>query len=141
MATLIAGTVLCIVLIRGIIYITKAIKTNGTTSAIQEGIDKKLWAVYLACFFSGVLFANAVPHFVHGISGEYFPAPFGQYLGKGFLEYLSNVIWGFVNIVFGYNLFVVGKVSSPSKWGKVSFFAGLLCMSIFLSFVFSHFNQ
>ena len=139
MATLIAGTVLCIVVIRGIIYISKAIKANGTDP--NEGMDKKLWAIYLACFFSGILFVNAIPHFIHGISGEYFPAPFGQYLGKGFLEYLSNVVWGFVNIVFGYNLFVLGKVSSSSRWGKVSFFAGILCMSIFLSFVFSHFNQ
>jgi hypothetical protein len=141
MATLIAGTVLCIVLIRGIIYIVKAIRTNETNHGIHEDIDKKLWAIYLACFFSGVLFANAVPHFIHGVSGEFFPAPFAHYLGNGFLEYLSNIIWGFINIVCGYNLFVVGKVSSTDKWGKFSFFTGLLSMSIFLSFVFSHFQQ
>lgn len=95
------------------------------------------WTKYLMCFFSGVLFTNALPHFVHGISGEYFPAPFSFLLGDGFLDHLSNVIWGFINIVLGYNLFIVGKVSSTIR-RKIMFFGGVLIMAIFLCVIFSH---
>ncbi len=42
------------------------------------------WRSYLACLVSGVLFANFVPHFIHSVSGEAFPAPFGNLLGPGF---------------------------------------------------------
>jgi len=132
-----ATIVFCIFLIRVTIFIVQKLKKDG----INLEIDKKLWGKYLSCFISGVLFANAIPHFVHGISGEHFPAPLGQFLGSGFPEYLSNVIWGFINIVFGYNQFVIGGVSNPDKWRKIFFFAGFLAMSIFLAFVFSHFNQ
>ncbi len=137
MATYLAAIVFVIVLIRGGIELFHKLKTHGS----DQDADRNTWIKYLACAFSGVLFANAVPHFVHGISGEYFPAPFGKYLGRGFAEYLSNVVWGFVNIVLGYRLFVFGGVGSPSKWGKVCFFAGILAMSLFLCFVFSHFKQ
>jgi hypothetical protein len=138
MATYLVAIVLCVLLVRGIIYIIPKLKD---AKGIGLSFDKINRSKYLASFVSGVLFANAVPHFVHGISGEYFPAPFGQFLGKGLPGYLSNVIWGFINIVLGYNLFVIGKVSSPGKLTKIFFFAGILAMSIFLSVVFSHFNQ
>ncbi len=41
------------------------------------------WYHYLACFFAGAFLANAVPHFVQGISGERFPSPFATPPGKG----------------------------------------------------------
>lgn len=91
-----------------------------------------------AAVISGILFANAIPHFVHGISAEQFPAPFGYLLGTGYLEYLSNVLWGFLNIVLGYSWFIKGKVSGSDIQRKVAFFSGILAMAIFLSFVFSH---
>ena len=138
MATYLVTLVILILLARGFIYL---IQISKGQNAIKIGFDKSKWKIYVACFFSGILLTNAVPHFVHGISGEYFPAPFGQYLGKGLPDYLSNVIWGFINIVLGYNLFVLGQVPSPSKSGKIFFFAGILAMGVFLSIVFSHFNQ
>jgi hypothetical protein len=92
MATNLAVIVFCIFLIRGIIFIVQKLKSGETVA----DVDQKTWLLYLFCFVSGVLFANAVPHFVHGISGEDFPAPLGQYLGQGFLHNLANVIWGWV---------------------------------------------
>jgi hypothetical protein len=86
MATNLALIAFCIFLIRGIIFIVQKLKTDG----IRQGVNRKTWVMYLFSFVSGVLFANAVPHFVHGISGEAFPAPFGQYSGKGFPQYLSK---------------------------------------------------
>jgi len=99
----------------------------------QNGI----WANYMACIFSGVLFANAIPHLVHGISGEVFPAPFGYLLGNGVWHNLSNVIWGFINIALGYNLLLAGKVFTGEKWRRTLFFAGFLAMAIFLCVIFS----
>jgi hypothetical protein len=95
------------------------------------------WSDYVMCFFSGVLFTNALAHFSHGISGEQFPAPFGYALGNGFPEHLSNVLWGFLNLVLGYSLFVKSKVFNRSLSGKIVFFAGVLAMGIFLSYFFS----
>lgn len=95
------------------------------------------WSRYIMCFFSGVLFTNALAHFTHGISGEQFPAPFGYALGNGFLEHLSNVLWGFLNLVLGYSLFVKSKVFEQNMAGKIVFFSGILAMGIFLSYFFS----
>jgi hypothetical protein len=101
------------------------------------GSAPKAWTHYAMCFFSGVLFTNALAHFSHGISGEQFAAPFGYALGNGFPEHLSNVLWGFLNLIIGYSLFVQGKVSERGWLGKTAFFAGILAMGVFLSFVFS----
>jgi hypothetical protein len=102
-----------------------------------QAADANLWSEYSMCFFSGVLLTNALAHFSHGISGEQFPAPFGYALGNGFPEHLSNVLWGFLNLVLGYSLFAKSKVSSQSLTGKIVFFAGILAMGIFLSYFFS----
>lgn len=135
MATYLAATVIIIFLVR--ILVSFFYKGRGKELG---RVENPKWLIYLACFGSGVLFTNFVPHFFHGISGEFFPAPFGKYLGKGFLEYLTNVIWGLVNLYFGYRLFVIGKVLSQNKYSRTLFFAGICVMSIFLCFVFSHFN-
>ena len=95
------------------------------------------WIEYVMCFFSGVLLTNGLAHFTHGISGEQFPAPFGYALGNGFPEHLSNVLWGFLNLVLGYSLFVRSKMFDQGLSGKVVFFTGVLAMGIFLSYVFS----
>ncbi len=50
---------------------------------------------YIFCFLAGALLANAVPHFVHGISGDRFPTPFANPPGKGTL----NVAWSLFNLV------------------------------------------
>jgi hypothetical protein len=92
------------------------------------------------CFFSGVLFVNALAHFSHGISGERFPAPFGHLLGSGFPQHLSNVLWGFINAVLGYSLFVRGEVVRRRS-REIAFFCGVLAMGIFLSFIFSRFPR
>jgi hypothetical protein len=108
-------------------------RRNNAGQAIGLGI----WFEYIMCFFSGVLLTNALAHFSHGISGEQFPAPFGYALANGFLEHLSNVLWGFLNLVLGYSLFAKSKVFSQSLAGKIVFFAGVLAMGILLSYLFS----
>lgn len=94
------------------------------------------WSNYIACFFAGAFFANVVPHFVHGISGDPFPTPFANPPGKGLSSPTVNVVWALLNLVIACVLFHVGRVSNLTS--LVVFFAGIAALSIQLSF---HFQQ
>jgi uncharacterized membrane protein len=95
------------------------------------------WHHYIAFFFAGMFLANAVPHFVHGISGDRFPTPFARPPGKGLSSPTVNVIWALVNLVVGYILFRIGKVSRRDATALVIFFAGVAAMSLMLSVRFT----
>ena len=94
------------------------------------------WYNYIACFFAGIFLANAVPHFVHGISGTSFPSPFANPPGQGLSSPTINVLWALFNLVIGYVLFKAGRVSQTNKWSILVFFAGIAFISITLSVVF-----
>jgi uncharacterized membrane protein len=95
------------------------------------------WYDYIACFFAGMVLANAVPHFVQGISGESFPSPFSHPPGRGLSSPTVNVIWGLFNFVVGYVLFRVGKVWRGDDLALVIFFAGIVAMSTMASVQFA----
>ena len=95
------------------------------------------WYDYIACFFAGMLLANVVPHFVHGISGDRFPTPFAHPPGKGLSSPTLNVVWALFNLVVGYILFRVGKVSSGGDLALLVFFAGILAISVISSLRFA----
>jgi len=95
------------------------------------------WYHYIACFFAGMFLANFVPHFVHGISGDRFPTPFAHPPGKGLSSPTGNVVWALINLVVGYILFRVGKVSSGGEPAFVIFFAGIAGISTMLSVRFT----
>jgi len=94
------------------------------------------WYQYITCFFAGAVLANAMPHFVHGISGEKFPTPFAKPPGKGLSTPLTNTVWALFNIIIGYLLFRVSKVSTDNLMSVVLMFAGIASMSIMLSLHF-----
>ena len=97
------------------------------------------WYHYIAAFFAGIFFANAVPHFVNGISGNSFPTPFADPPGKGLSSPLTNVLWALLNLLIGYFLFRFGRVKRINAENKLSlliFFAGIVCISIMLSIAF-----
>lgn len=91
------------------------------------------WYHSIACFFAGMFLANAVPHFVHGISGDRFPTPFARPPGKGLSSATVNVVWALFNLVAGYVLFRVGGVSGGGAWALVAFFAGIAGISTMMS--------
>ena len=95
------------------------------------------WYNFVACFFAGMFLANAVPHFIHGVSGAAFPTPFAHPPGKGMSSPTVNVLWALLNLVIGYMLFRAGKISTKSKWNLLVFFIGILCMSVMLSITFA----
>ena len=91
------------------------------------------WYNYIACFFAGMFLANAVPHFVSGISGDPFPTPFAKPPGKGLSSPTVNVLWALINLIVGYMLFQVGKVYSDNLLALLVFFVGIAVISIVLS--------
>jgi len=88
------------------------------------------WHYSVACFFSGIFLTNVVPHFVHGISGDRFPTPFANPPGKGLSSPTVNVVWALFNLVIGFILFQVGRVSSGDRLSLVLFFLGIAAISI-----------
>ena len=95
------------------------------------------WHSYIACFFAGMFLANVVPHYVHGISGNKFPTPFANPPGRGLSSATVNVAWSLVNLVAGFLLFRLGKISSGNNLALVVFFAGIAVISIMASVSFT----
>jgi len=95
------------------------------------------WCNYIACFFAGMFLANFVPHFVHGISGDRFPTPFARPAGKGLSSPTVNVVWALFNLVVGYVLLRLGKVTSGGDLALVIFFGGIAVISSTLSVRFA----
>jgi hypothetical protein len=79
---------------------------------------------------------NVVPHFVHGVSGDCFPTPFANPRGKGLSSPTLNVLWALFNLVVGYLLVRVGKLSSGGDLALVIFLAGIVAISIMMSLQF-----
>ena len=94
------------------------------------------WYLYIVSFFAGIFLANAVPHFVQGVSGNKFPTPFSKPPGRGLSSPTVNVVWALFNIVLGYILFVLGQVNSGNMLSLVVFFIGVAAISIMSSINF-----
>ncbi len=94
------------------------------------------WYHYLACLFAGAFLANVVPHLVHGVSGDSFPTPFAAPPGKGLSSPTVNVLWALGNLVVGYVLLRLGKVSQENKWSLLAVFVGIAYISISLSIAY-----
>ena len=95
------------------------------------------WYNYLAIFFSGAFLSNAVPHFVHGISGDRFPTPFAKPPGKGLSPAYVNVLWGAFNIIVGIILFKKSGFQYHNLTWQILFFAGVTIMALLLSITFT----
>lgn len=85
-------------------------------------------------FLGGAFLANGVPHFVQGISGEPFQSPFAKPPGVGESSPLSNVLWGFGNLLAG--VLLLHFFWPESVWGWVVFGAGALLLSVQMSLHF-----
>jgi hypothetical protein len=96
-----------------------------------------IWQFYLCAFFAGVFLANAVPHFVQGVSGNKFPTPFAKPPGKGLSSAPVNVVWGLFNAVIGTILFIHSAIKAETTWLWVTFFVGAALISIPMSKGFS----
>src|SRR5690348_18493137 len=98
------------------------------------------WYHALAYFFGGAFLANAVPHFVNGISGAPFQSPFASPPGEGLSSSTVNVLWGFFNLVVGYLLVCrVGSFEPRQTKHVVVVGLGILVMGVLLARTFGKF--
>ncbi len=92
------------------------------------------WYFYLLEFLGGSFLANGVPHFVQGVSGNAFQSPFAKPPGVGESSPLSNVLWGFGNLLAGallLHFFWPRGDAAAAGWGAVGL--GALLMSVQLA--------
>jgi hypothetical protein len=115
------------------LYLTLGIFIIILTS---NGVIIMKWYHYIAAFFAGAFLANVVPHFIHGISGDPFPSPFANPPGKGLSSPLVNVIWACFNLLAGYVLLRVSKITFKNSLSMLVLFLGILAISIQASIVF-----
>ena len=98
------------------------------------------WGWLVSYFFAGTFAANAVPHFVAGVTGRPFQSPFAKPPGRGLSSSRVNVIWGFFNAVVAYVLVVrVGAFDVRATSHVVAFGLGVLLMSVNLAGWFGQF--
>ena len=71
------------------------------------------------------------------LAGDRFPTPFARPLGKGLSSPTVNVVWALVNLIVGYVLFRLGKVSSGGNLALAVFFVGIAALSTWLSVLFA----
>jgi hypothetical protein len=99
------------------------------------------WLHAVSYFFGGAFFANAVPHYVSGVTGRPFQSPFAKPPGEGLSSSTVNVLWGFFNLVVGYVLvFQVANFDLRSLADVVPSGLGVLLMSIMHSRAFGRFH-
>lgn len=99
-----------------------------------------MWYLYIASFFAGTFLANAVPHFVQGVSGNKFPTPFAKPPGRGLSSPAINVVWALFNALIGYVLLKLGQVSAGNLLSLAIFFIGVVAISIMSSINFQKKN-
>ena len=99
------------------------------------------WYHYVAYFFGGAFLANAVPHFVNGVSGNPFQSPFASPPGEGLSSSTVNVLWGSFNLVVAYLLLGrVGTFELRKTRNVVVAGLGAVLMSIMLARSFGRFH-
>ena len=95
------------------------------------------WYHYISYFFAGAFLANAIPHFVNGVSGNAFQSPFASPPGIGLSSSTVNVYWGLFNLVLGYVLLCrVGTFEPRRTRHMLTLGAGILVMSVMLAHTF-----
>ncbi|MDR5759187.1 hypothetical protein [Caballeronia sp. LZ035] len=99
------------------------------------------WLDFIAWFFGGVFFCNALPHLVSGVRGEAFQSPFATPPGEGLSSSTLNVVWGFFNLVIGYGLVChVGHFDFHNTVDALAFGLGMLAIGLFLATHFGRFH-
>ena len=97
------------------------------------------WIHLVSYFFGGVFTANAIPHYVAGITGRSFQSPFASPPGKGLSSSRVNVLWGALNVIVAYLLVArVGDFHVRTTTHVLVFGLGALLISLQLA---RHFGQ
>jgi hypothetical protein len=99
------------------------------------------WGLEIAYFFGGVFLANALPHAISGLMGRAFQSPFAKPRGEGLSTSVTNVLWGFLNLVIAYALLVrVGDFDIHNIAHVGAAGLGMLLIALQLAYHFGKFN-
>jgi hypothetical protein len=113
------------------------VRAFGATVAAMTDAPPTRWYHYVAYFWGGAFLANAVPHFVSGITGQAFQSPFASPPGEGLSSSTVNVVWGFFNFAVAYVLVArVGSFGVRSTRHIVVLGVGVLLMGLMLARAF-----
>ena len=97
------------------------------------------WYHYFGYFFGGAFLANAIPHFVMGVTGHRLKS-IRKPAGEGLSSALVNVLWGFFNASIAYLLIARLGNFDLRKTGHVLAVAlGVLAMGIMAAKTFGRF--
>ena len=100
------------------------------------------WNHCVSFFLGGAFLANAVPHFVSGITGHPFQSPFASPSGEGLSSALVNVLWGSLNLAIGYLLLCrVGQFELRRTRHVLVAGLGALLMAVMLAHAFGRFYR
>jgi hypothetical protein len=99
------------------------------------------WYHFIAYFFGGAFLANAIPHFVNGVSGSPFQSPFASPPGQGLSSATVNVLWGSFNLILAYLLIArVGRFELRQSKHVVVLGLGALLIALFSAHIFGKFH-
>jgi len=95
------------------------------------------WYFCVLEFVGGLFLSNGIPHYVQGVSGHWFPSPFGYPPGRGESSPLSNTLWGFANLAVGVVfLWFFAPRGSEAAVGWIVVALGVLPAAVWLSSYF-----
>lgn len=99
------------------------------------------WGHEIAYFFGRVFLANALPHYISGLMGRAFQSPFAEPRGEGLSTSVTNVLWGFLNLVIAYLLICrVGEFDLRNLAHMGALGLGMLLIALWLGNHFGRFN-
>lgn len=94
---------------------------------------------FIVWFLAGGLLINTLPHLIAGLQGRAFQSPFAKPPGVGLSSPLTNVLWGFVNLVASWALFTqVGQFDLANAAHMAAAVLGGLFSGFFLA---AHFGK
>jgi hypothetical protein len=100
-----------------------------------------IWYHGVSYAFGGLFLANAIPHWVSGVSGRPFQSPFAKPSGEGLSSSTVNVLWGAFNLAVAYVLLVqVGNFDLHDPVHVASAGIPAIAISVFCARHFGRFH-
>jgi hypothetical protein len=95
---------------------------------------KMKWYHYTFAALAAMFLVNAIPHLVNGMSGDWLPTPFANPPGKGLSSPTVNVLWAWFNLIVGWLLLRLARISWSNRTALAIMIVAAFAMSLMLAF-------